>query len=317
MKAYKATYNMKCETITYEVGRSYEFIGEIKICQQGFHFCFDAQDTLTYYPYNKEFILLEIEVDNNNFITIDNHKAVTDKFKVTRVVNKSEYPTLLKIELDNNDNLIRNDNVFGNSWTYKYDEHNNLIEKTSPYDYIYPIGNKWTYKYDKNNNKIKKTDSFNQILTQWKYDDNNNLIEKIENKKKTWKYDKNYKLIEKKENTKHIWKYDYDKNNNLIKETDPAGCIQEWEYDDKGHKVKQTDWLKRVTTWKYDENDDLIQHVQCVGNTSKYLIFNQYDKNHNIIKTNVNGDIWKYKYDDNNNLIEQINPEDTWKIIIT
>jgi len=39
MIAYKATYNLKCETITYEVGKTYTFNGKLIMCDQGFHFC--------------------------------------------------------------------------------------------------------------------------------------------------------------------------------------------------------------------------------------------------------------------------------------
>jgi len=39
MKAYKATKNLKCQTITYEVGKTYTFKCELKMCEQGFHYC--------------------------------------------------------------------------------------------------------------------------------------------------------------------------------------------------------------------------------------------------------------------------------------
>ena len=34
---YKATYNFKCETLTYEIGKIYE-IDNINICNYGFHY---------------------------------------------------------------------------------------------------------------------------------------------------------------------------------------------------------------------------------------------------------------------------------------
>ena len=37
MKMYKATRNMKCKDITYEIGKEYIFNGELIMCEQGFH----------------------------------------------------------------------------------------------------------------------------------------------------------------------------------------------------------------------------------------------------------------------------------------
>ena len=60
MKGYKATKNMKCLTLTYEVGKTYE-ISNTKMCSHGFHFCEKMEDTMGYYDFDKDFILLEID----------------------------------------------------------------------------------------------------------------------------------------------------------------------------------------------------------------------------------------------------------------
>ncbi|TRZ82894.1 hypothetical protein D4R86_01075, partial [bacterium] len=80
MKAYKATYNMKCETMTYEVGKTYTFNGKLIMCKNGFHFCLNAVDTLIYYSFTPEFQLLEIDVLSELITNED--KSITDKFKV-------------------------------------------------------------------------------------------------------------------------------------------------------------------------------------------------------------------------------------------
>jgi len=49
MKAYKATYNMTCRDVKYEVGKTYTYNGELIMCEKGFHFCKKAIDTLNYY----------------------------------------------------------------------------------------------------------------------------------------------------------------------------------------------------------------------------------------------------------------------------
>ena len=115
MIAYKATYNLKCETITYEVGKTYTFEGELKMCEQGFHFCKNPKDTLSYYDYNKDYKLMEIDVLGE--MIDENDKSVTNKFKVLRIIdNKDELSKLLNVEFDQNNNLIHYKNNINREW---------------------------------------------------------------------------------------------------------------------------------------------------------------------------------------------------------
>ena len=116
-KAYKATNNMKCKTLTYEVGKTYTFNGKIKMCSTGFHFCKKAKDVLKYYKHNKDFKLLEIEVLGK---TVNNNdKSVTNKLKVLRVIPEKEHLSLLGIECeyDKNNNKIKEVCPDGETWT--------------------------------------------------------------------------------------------------------------------------------------------------------------------------------------------------------
>ena len=148
MKAYKATDNMKCKELTYEVGKTYTFKGKLILCEQGFHVCRAPKDTLNYYDYNKNFKLLEVEILGE--VIESNNKLVTNKLKVLRVVPEREMLKLLNIKV-------------------KYDKNNNLIYYKSSDNY-----KEW-YKYDENNNIIHYRDSNGDEY--WKeYDENNNLI---------------------------------------------------------------------------------------------------------------------------------------------
>ena len=69
MKAYKATNNMRCNNLKYEIGKTYS-IDKMKMCKYGFHYCKEQKDTLDYYPYTDDFTLLEVEILGKNVIQI-------------------------------------------------------------------------------------------------------------------------------------------------------------------------------------------------------------------------------------------------------
>jgi YD repeat-containing protein len=152
MKAFKATYNMKCKELTYEVGKTYS-ISNIEICNHGLHYCKNMKDVLKYYSYTKDFALLEIE-DLGNTIT-DKDKSVTNKFKVIRVIPKEEYTFDIPIEeYDANNNLIHYKDSNGLEYWQEYDSNNNLIHYKNSY------GSEEWQEWDSNNNLIHYKNSY-------------------------------------------------------------------------------------------------------------------------------------------------------------
>ena len=202
---YKATNNLKCETLTYEVGRTYT-INNIKICSHGFHFCKDMIDVLNYYTPSKDFVLLEVEPLGN--VIIDGNKSVTDKIRIVRIIPTSEHKLF---DLDDINNLIYYINSNGTEYWNTYDLNNNLThyEDSSGFEY-------WK-SYDSNNNLTHHKDSGG--CEEWKtYDLNNNLIHyKDSNGTEYWNtYDLNNNLIHYK-NSYGVESWStYDLNNNLI-----------------------------------------------------------------------------------------------------
>ena len=163
MKGYKATYNMKCESLTYEVGKVYE-IDSMRMCSHGFHFCKEAIDTTNYYPPRKDFILLEVEALGE--VETVGDKSVTDKIKILRVVPRDEIDF---IDWDENDNVIHFKNSDGYEEWEEYDENGNVIHFKNSDGY-----EKWK-EYDENGNMIhfKNSDGYEK----WKeYDADGNLI---------------------------------------------------------------------------------------------------------------------------------------------
>jgi len=266
MKAYKASHNGTCETLTYEVGKTYTFNGTIELCAKGFHCCKNLKDVFNYYNNNaNDLVIFEVEVLGSAIE--ENDKLVTDKMKIVRILDKNEYKEFLTVkEYDKNGNVIYwcSPNSHNYQWN-EYDQNNNLIHLKSS------SGFECWYEYDKNNNMVRCKNN-NGYEIWYKYDQNNKVIyyKDSDDIECQYKYDQNnnaiyYKHITKNEifesrreyneNNKEIycecsngfefWK-EWDKNNNLIYYKD-SNNVEMWsEYDRNNnlihYKDKRTEW---------------------------------------------------------------------------
>jgi hypothetical protein len=210
-KAYKATYNSKCLTLTYEQDKTYTFKGKLNICSAGFHYCENPTDTLVYYPYTKDFILMEVEPLGET--QREGNKSVTNKLKINKILSHEESHELIKdnIILDKNNNLIHTKNSNGYEYWQKFDKNNNKIHfKDSN-------GIEYWQEFDNNNNKIHFKNSSGYEYW-YEYDKNNNCIHyKSSSRVEEWQeFDKNNNLIHTKNSNGIEYWQKFDKNNNLI-----------------------------------------------------------------------------------------------------
>jgi len=212
IKGYKASYGGKCINLTYEVGKTYTFNGEIKICIRGFHFCKELKYVFDYYQNRKENDLIVFEIEVLGKVIDEYDKSVTDKIKIVRILDKKEYDAFLQIcEYDVNNNLIYHKNSRGHEKWYEYDEKNNLIHFKDSDKF-----EKW-YEYDKNNNFIYIRHR-NQYKCWFEYDKNNNCIHfKDSTKYEDWQeYDENNNKIYLRNSRGYEEFMGYDKENNLV-----------------------------------------------------------------------------------------------------
>ena len=121
MKAYKATYNLKCLNQTYEIGKTYTS-DTLKICESGFHFCKEMSDVLNYYTFNNNFIIIEVEILGDT--QFEGNKGVTDKMKVLRIVPQKEWNFITLDERGNG--VMTYTDAKGVVWWEGYDENDNL-----------------------------------------------------------------------------------------------------------------------------------------------------------------------------------------------
>jgi YD repeat-containing protein len=193
LKAYKATDNLKCISLTYEIGKTYTFEGEIELKYSGFHFCPRAGDTLRCSDYRgKSLVIVEVEVLGNIKWSEWQIEGVTDKLKVIRVLPKEEY-------LSNHINL------------YEYNSFGSVTKLTEAY------GGVTEFEYDVNNNLIKKTTTLMPFFTPTTY---------------SYEYDNRNNLVKIFFNGKEIESYEYDLKNNRIKTTYSSGRVLSVKIDD-------------------------------------------------------------------------------------
>ena len=96
MKGYKVfNSDWTCRGFQYEVGKTYEHEGEIKLCGSGFHYCRKLIDCFKYYTFDHKNKVAEIEA--LGLIKSDGKKSVTDKMKIVKELTWYEVLDLVNL----------------------------------------------------------------------------------------------------------------------------------------------------------------------------------------------------------------------------
>ena len=158
---------MKCLNQTYKVGKTYTSDG-LMMCLKGIHFCKKMEDTLQYYTFSQEFVLLEIEV-LGEIIDGSYNKSVTNKMKVLRVLNMYDYTQemIKRLPLAAYTPTGKVSRLYGHEYTY--DQNDNLLSHSHQAKRAY-------YKYDSSNRLIKIIDESGTTIYTSTYDSNGHLI---------------------------------------------------------------------------------------------------------------------------------------------
>ena len=100
MKGYKVFNNdWTCRNFKYEVGKTYEMDAtEIKLCDRGFHFCERLTDCFSYYEFNPQNKVAEVEATGE--ILTNGKKFCTNKIKIVREMDWHEVLDLVNTGKD-------------------------------------------------------------------------------------------------------------------------------------------------------------------------------------------------------------------------
>ena len=94
IKGYKVfNPDWTCRGFQYEVGKTFKYDGNIKICGAGFHFCQKASDCFSYYDFNSKNKVAEVLA--TGLVETENYKSVTDEIKIIREIPWEEVLTIV------------------------------------------------------------------------------------------------------------------------------------------------------------------------------------------------------------------------------
>ena len=96
MRGYKVfNEDWTCNGFQYEIGKTYEYSGKIKLCKSGFHFCKKAENCFNYYAFNPENKVAEVFATGNIVESYD--KCVTDNIEILRELPWAEVLEIVNI----------------------------------------------------------------------------------------------------------------------------------------------------------------------------------------------------------------------------
>ena len=208
---------------------------------------------------------------------------------------------------------------YGNSSSFTYDLHADMLSKTEPgvgttwfgYDeagnrtsITDPLGNVSTYTYNAWGEEL--TNSGPQGTTSNRYDNKGNLLAGTDTAGATTTYDHDARgNVVRITNAKNlITVMTYTPAGFLATSTDPAGVIRIFTYDTFGNLLTATD-PEGVTTYRYDMMGRLIGATDPLGQMSSAT----YDKQGNrISRTDANGNTTRYSYNYQGQVIETTDP---------
>jgi RHS repeat-associated protein len=172
----------------------------------------------------------------------------------------------------------------GNTTTFTYDSHGNLLTSTDS------LQRTASYTYDNAGNRIAETDPAGNE-TQYVYDAHNRLIQMTNALNQTFAFEYQNGECD-------------CTGSNLTRVTYPNGASVVNQYDGLGRRTVFTDALNLSKTYEYDPEDHLIGLVNRNGDSISYT----YDEAGQLVRKETSDDERvDYQFDVNGNLVDLIN----------
>lgn len=190
------------------------------------------------------------------------------------------------------------------SWTYSYDEGNNLVQATDP------LGGTKKYAYIVNGPMKSVTDKNSNVVDIIYYPDLT-VSELVGcNKRQSFSYDsasqKSIVTDHLQDGQTQVTEYQYKKENDISwlvgMKSNCCGFNMSFEYDESGNKIKETDANGNITSYNYDSKGNVTSITDALNQTIRYT----YATNLNRITsvTDAKGSVTSFTYDTKGNLTQ-------------
>ena len=168
VKGYKGfNQDLTCRGFQYEIGKTYEYDGDIELCRQGFHFCRKLQNVHDFYNL-KQSRICEIKADGK--IEDDGIKSVCSRISIVRELSREEIDAAVNTG-EGNTGLFNSGN--GNSGDWNSGDRNSGNGNSG--DWNSGDWNSGCFCACNNSSGIFMTkkiayEAFNKLLTEREYD---------------------------------------------------------------------------------------------------------------------------------------------------
>jgi RHS repeat-associated protein len=245
--------------------------------------------------------LLQYAYDSNGDLhTVVDQRNYTSQFAYDSVHDLVSYtdPTgaqPIRNVYDDSGRLIQQIDAFGHVQDFTH----NLAANTENFTDF--LGNTTTYVYDNHGNIIQQTDPLGNVISST-YDANDNLLTQANGLGKTssYTYDANNNRLSVTDPLGNTTRFTYNTLNQVLTKTDPIGNTTRSTYDSAGNLLTRTDPLGNTTTHTY--NGGLLATTKDpLGNTTAYT----YLRATPLSMTDPLGNVTSFTYDSNQNRVSQ------------
>lgn len=205
---------------------------------------------------------------------------------------------IMKLEYDDDDNIIKRTDANGGMYVYTYDDRGNMLSATDA------LGNSEHYTYDERFNQITSYQDKNGNNYRMSYDEKGNLVSVTgpEGFSKAFTYNNMGWQITATDANKNVIRTTYNTDGTIATFMDAAGYTQNFKYDEYGYRTAVTDARNQTTSYQYDANGRITIQTDALGNT----ITLSYDKEGNVVRVkNAAGDITAYTYNAVNQVLSR------------
>ncbi|WHN66080.1 LysM peptidoglycan-binding domain-containing protein [Cysteiniphilum sp. QT6929] len=249
-------------------------------------------------------------IHNNMLVTSYFYDGAGNPIRITLPTftkNGTSYTPEIKQSFNRWGELLTKTDVLGNTTTYRYNKHGQLLQTTLPKIAVMDeAGNAQMMApvlikgYDAMGREIAEIDGNGHMQTK-AYDAEDRVTQTRDalRNSTSYSYDQLGRKVAAVDALGQKTSFSYDGNDQLVAE-DNGFAVNHYAYNELGDRISATNALGFSTRYDYDNEHHLIKQTLAGGQTSTY----QYDDRGNKIKEiNANNDSMSWQYDVQNRLV--------------